>query len=1160
MERIVRWCLGNKSVVILATILLIGSGAYATTRLNQELLPDISFPIITISTPVAGAGPDLVDEQVTQPVEGAINGVPGIEAIQSTSSQGFSVVVVEFDLDADTEEAESDLQAALEGIELPEQAGEPEVESQSASQFPILTLSLAARDRDLADLTKYAENEVVSSIEEVDGVASVDLIGGAEKRIEVNLDPEKLKEKGISTDAVVGALSGAKVDAPVGSVSVDGRETPVSATSELGGAEALEDLPVGVAGGATGGAPVPGGIPGGAVPGASVPPAGASAPPAGASGIAAASASAAAPEPVLLGDVAEVREVGSDLSGISRTNGEPSLGLNVVKETDANTVEVAEDVEKVLDDVRDEIGEDQVVVVANSATDVEESVNGLVEEGLVGAVLAILVIFAFLRSMRATLVTAVSLPTSVLAALLFSWTENLTLNIITLAGLTIAVGRVVDDAIVVLENSYRYVQNGYEPEEAALKGTTEVASAITSSTLTTTAVFVPLALVGGIVSKFFVPLSLTVALALIASLVVAVTIIPVLVSIFLKRRSGDRGPERTDDDFDEVPEYGSRRMRRAGTRNGGGLARFVAGVFLFVFASALALAVASRAGLLDDVPGLPAGFVGAVDGFVSGIDPGSPIFLAVVAVVGALLLLGIILLVVRTARRSGGEPEGLLVRLYTPMLRWSLRHRLAVLVLALLAFAGGLGLVQLLPVSFFPPSEERLLIADVELPAGTGLEQTSEELRPFEEFLEEDESIKSYQVSIGGEDTFDPESPVRPGNKAQAFINVKENADVRRTLDRVDHKGDELYGDNFQVQIISNGPPQGGLEAVLTGGSKEDLARAADLVSNKFRKLDDVNNVQSDLSGGNPEVEVKVDPEKAAKAGLSPGLVASSLGSLLGGSTVTTLGDTPVVVGVPESSVDSLKEVRGLPVGSGTTVGDVAEVREVQSPAAVSRTDGERAVTVTGEITSTDTQAVSKEAQDVIAKLDLPGNVTAQVGGENEDIDESFRNLFLSIIVALVLVFLILVVFFGSLLIPLVILLAVPLTTVGAFGALYLTNTALSVPSLLGILLLIGIVVSNAILLVDFAIKARDRYETSDEAILAAGQARLRPILMTAFATVFALLPLALGLSGGGNGLISSSLAITVVGGLATSTFLTLLVVPVGYSLLQSGRRRKKKV
>src|SRR5215208_4502875 len=333
MERIVRWCLGNKSVVILATILLIGSGVYATTRLNQELLPDISFPVITISTPVAGAGPDLVDEQVTQPVEGAINGVTGIEAVQSTSSQGFSVVVVEFELDADTEEAEADLQAALEGIELPSQAGEPEVKSQSSSQFPILTLSLAARDRELADLTGYAEDEVVPSIEEVDGVASVDVIGGAEKRIQVDLDPDKIKEKGLSTDAVVGALSGAEVDAPVGSVTVNGRETPVNTTSELGEISALEDLPVGVAGGDPSALPAgvpdaasapPGGAPAGAPTGPSAPPAGSAV---GTMG------SPAAAEPVLLGDVAEVREVGSGLSGISRTNREPSLGLNVIKET-----------------------------------------------------------------------------------------------------------------------------------------------------------------------------------------------------------------------------------------------------------------------------------------------------------------------------------------------------------------------------------------------------------------------------------------------------------------------------------------------------------------------------------------------------------------------------------------------------------------------------------------------------------------------------------------------------------------------------------------------------------------------------------------------------------------------------------------------------------
>src|SRR5215217_7406109 len=677
MESVVRWCLKNRSVVFLAAVILIASGVYATTRLNQELLPEIDFPIVTVSTPVPGAGPDLVDEQVTQPVEAAVDDVEGIESIQSTSSAGFSVVLIEFSLDTDTEEAEAELNSALDGITLPQQAEEPEVQTQSASEFPIMNVSLSAEDGELSNLTKYARDEAVPLIEDVEGVASADLVGGAERRIEVELDPQRLEGTGLSADAVVGAISGAAgVNTPVGEVEIDGLSSPVRTTSGLADAEALAELPVGVAGGAgvstgavPGGAPTgafQGGVPGGVA--ASAPAAEiASAPPAG--------AASAAPAPVLLGDVAEVREVSSDISGVSRTNGEPSLGINITKEPDANTVEVADGVNEALADVRDDLGEDRVLVLFNSAEDVEESVSGLVDKALIGGVLAILIIFLFLGSLRATLVTAVSLPTSILAALLFSWADNLTLNIITLAGLTIAVGRVVDDAIVVLENSYRYVQSGYEPEEAALKGTTEVASAITSSTLTTTAVFAPLALVGGIVSKFFVPLSLTVALALFASLVVAVTIVPVLVSIFIRHRTGDRGPQDTD----EAPADG-RRL--------GGLARFLIGVVVFLSASAVALVIASSTGVLGDAPGLPPGFVSGVDGLVSGVGA---VLLGVIAVAAALLIVGLVVLVARAGRRSGGQSEGLLLRIYTPLLRWSLRHRLVVLLLALLAFAGGLG-------------------------------------------------------------------------------------------------------------------------------------------------------------------------------------------------------------------------------------------------------------------------------------------------------------------------------------------------------------------------------------------------------------------------------------------------------------------------------------
>ncbi|HEX2183011.1 MAG TPA: efflux RND transporter permease subunit, partial [Rubrobacteraceae bacterium] len=646
MGAVVRWCLENRSVVFLATIILVASGVYATTRLNQELLPEIEFPIVTVTTPVPGAGPDLVDEQVTQPVEAAVDDVEGIESIQSTSSAGFSVVLIEFALDTDTEEAEAELNSALDGVALPQQAEEPEVQTQSASEFPIMSVSLSAQDGELSSLTDYARDEAVPLIEDVEGVASADLVGGAQRQIRVELDPQRLEENGLSADAVVGAIGGASgVNTPVGEVTIDGLSTPVRTTSGLADAGALAELPVGVSSGAPGGDPsaVRGGVPGAAIPGGAAPPAGAS--------VASAPPTGAAPEPVLLGDVAEVRETTSEIAGISRTNGEPSLGINVTKDPDANTVEVAEGVERALSEVRDELGSEEVSVLFNSAEDVEESVSGLVDKALIGGALAILIIFLFLGSLRATLVTAVSLPTSILAALLFSWADNLTLNIITLAGLTIAVGRVVDDAIVVLENSYRYVQKGYGPEEAALKGTQEVASAITSSTLTTTAVFVPLGLVGGIVSKFFLPLSLTVAFALLASLLVSVTIIPVLASAFIKRRpptegGGDRADDRSarEAEEDEFFELESRRLRRA--RNGRrSVGRWIFAILVLLAALAIGAVVAARAGVLDGLPGVPPGVVDALNGFadavvgaVGGVDTGSPVFLAVAGGLPALLL------------------------------------------------------------------------------------------------------------------------------------------------------------------------------------------------------------------------------------------------------------------------------------------------------------------------------------------------------------------------------------------------------------------------------------------------------------------------------------------------------------------------------------------
>ncbi|AHY47814.1 AcrB/AcrD/AcrF family [Rubrobacter radiotolerans] len=1145
MKAIVRWCLNNKSIVALGTVLLVVSGVYAATQLNEELLPDVEFPLLTVTTPVPGAGPEVVDEQVTQPLESAVESVEGIESVRGTSAQGFSSLLVEFDLGTDSQEAEDELNRVIADVALPEQAQDPEVQSQGITAIPVLSVSVSAADGDLEGLTEYVRDEVIPDIEEVEGVASADLVGGSEERLRVDLDLGALEENGLPPEAVVAAISGANTNAPAGSVEIDGLETPIRTTSSAATAEDLENLPISaaaLAGAPTGGSPAaapeeapPGAAPEGLQAGETPAPGG---------------AAAAPPEPVLLSEVAEVSEVESNLAGISRSDGEPSLGLNVVKEQGSNTVEVAESVEVVLDDVRDELGEGQVNTIFNSAEDVQESVDSLIEKALLGGALAIFVIFLFLRSVKATLVTAISLPTSILAALLFSWTQDLTLNIITLAGLTIAVGRVVDDAIVVLENSYRYIQQGYSPEEAALRGTTEVASAITSSTLTTVAVFLPLGLVGGIISEFFLPLSLTVALALIASLIVALTIIPVLISLFISRKVASEAP-----DVEPVERRPARqaRRRRASGPFGAGL-RLLLGGTVFLLASVACAALAVLFGLVapEDVLG-------------------SNVVLAFAAALAGLLAVGLVLFIVRLSRGTAGSDEsgadeeaaparrrgGGMVGLYTPMLLWSLRHRALVILFAFIAFAGGLAVIPFLSVSFFPPSEERLLSAQVETRSGNSVTQTAEELQPFEDFLLDDRGVENYQLSVGGEDPFSATGGLRPDNEAQSFISVAEDADVNRVFERVSEEGDRLYGEAFQVQILSQGPQTGGLEVTVTGGDEAELREASDLVVEELQDVEGLANIQSDIASESPEVSISVNGGDAAAAGVSPSSLATSLGTLLGEQEID-LDGTPVVVGVPEGEVDSLDAIRDLPAGSGVTVGEVAEVEQSEAPSAIGRSDGERAVTVSARITSEDTNAVSSEVGTALEDLDLPGEVTAAVGGESEDIAQSFRDLVLSIVVALALVYLVLVVFFRSLVVPLVILLAVPLTTVGAFGALLLTGTTLSVPSLLGVLLLIGIVVANAILLIDFVTNAARGDVSLDEAIVEAGRARLRPILMTALATIFALVPLAVGLGGGGNVLISSSLAIPVIGGLITSTLLTLIVVPVGYSLLREPFRKHR--
>jgi hydrophobic/amphiphilic exporter-1 (mainly G- bacteria), HAE1 family len=603
---------------------------------------------------------------------------------------------------------------------------------------------------------------------------------------------------------------------------------------------------------------------------------------------------------------------------------------------------------------------------------------------------------------------------------------------------------------VVLENSYRHLQQGEPPAIAALNGATEVSSAVISSTLTTVAVFLPIGVVGGIISRFFLPFSVTVTISLLASLLVALTLIPVLVSFFLQHKvNRDARPAR----------------------------------------------------------------------------PGRPVIL------------------------------------YRSVLGWALRrplHKAAVLALALVLLAGSLSTLALVPKDFFALGGSVQLLGSVTLPAGTSTQHTSEKLKAFESAASVDPAVQVVQVTVGSSD-YGAYTAAFNSNEARINIRLKSKTGADAVARRLKGRLDALYGaGNTQLAVETPGPPSSGFTASATGRDPQALRQASDMLVRALSGDPELANVKSDLAAEKPELLVSVDPVRAAGGGLTPQAVVFIVSGALTPKSVGTLGPGgPIVTLQVDPSSVSADRLRDLPVGRGLTLKDVATVTTAMAPTSINRVDGTQQVTVRANILAADTQGASNNATSRVAKLQLPAGVKLDTGGTTNDINDSFRQMFIAIGVAVAIVFLILVTFFRSVVTPLVILLTMPLALIGGLFALFLFGQPLGLPALLGVLMVFGIVVSNAILLVDFVERNRIGHSLSD-ALLRAGSVRLRPILMTAVATIVALVPVAAGVStSGGGGLISQSLAIVVEGGLVSSTFLTLIVIPVVYSLVKRREARR---
>ena len=1037
MSLLTALALSRRSVTILVIVMLLGAGMYTYRTLPVELFPEIEFPLVIVVTFYPSANPDAVVRDVTAPIEGAIEGMDGLENIQSTSSENQSVLLANFKFGTDMAEAARTISSRLSGLALPPGVQEPRVARVNQDEFPVMQLSVLS-DRDIPELQRIVESLIRPAILGVDGVFSADLTGGVDEQVVVTVDQDALSDSELSLFQVAGAIQDNNVTFPAGTVTNEGQTFPVRTVHTYGSLKEISDLVVGF----VGAAPLPG-------------------PPSGSLGTG---------EPVLLSDVASVALGAGPASSVSRTNGRPSLGIAVLKDPDANTIEVTEGVLESLASLAQLPPDIEIVTISNDGPEIKAQIDTLQREAIFGFLFAMGVVFVFLIStrptvlrglrltLRPTAVIGISIPLSVLIGILLIGSQGMSLNFMTLGGLAISVGRVVDDSIVVLENVYRHIQRGEDRFRVALDATREVAPAITASTLTTIAVFVPLGFIQGLVGSFFLPFALTVSFALVASLLVALTAVPVLGAMFL--RPGD----------------------------------------------------------------IPEGAVGA---------------------------------------EGRADHETWMQRAYTPVLLWSLRHKLATLALAAILTIGSLGLMAVIPITLFPSGGPRFISIEVALPPASSIERTLSEVGQIEKVMDRltaEGSVEVYLTTVGSpEDTFSPGSGSVIGGISRSNLFVRLTMDAPEDI--VEELRDELSGTpGRQVTIteIGNGPPVSGLEVSITGTDYQGISEVAERLAERFSLIDGIVNVSSNIAESRDEIVITVKPGEAAALGLSSRQVAFQVNQFLVGQKVTQANIdgtlTDVVLKGRSDDVDRIEKVRELtisgPLGS-AQLGEVADVAFEKAPLSISRSDGSRSAGITGSITDENTQAVGSKVQDEIDAIVLPPGVEVTTGGVFQQIAEGFQDIFLAMAVGVVLVYLVMAVSLGALRNPFVIIMSLPLALIGALASLAITGRALGLPAMMGVLLLIGIVVTNAIVLIAMVEQLRQQGMSVHDALVEGGRVRLRPILMTAFTTSIALVPLA-AFAGSEGGIIGAEMATVVIGGLMSSTFLTLLVVPVVYTIMHT--------
>lgn len=1027
--------------MVMLAIVVFGLVGYNFMPVN--LLPDIEVPIVSVTIPYPGAGPEAVADQVAQPVEDALVTINGVTSVTATAAEGGAVFLIEFVQGRDPDFALQDVRESVTGIRaaLPDAIGEPVYQQFDPAQTPIVTMAVtSSAGMSGQELRRLVADEIVPRIQRASGVGSATINGGRTRQINVQLDLQRLTSFRVLPSEVSTAISQAAVDIGMGSTRLADQEVTLRAPSPF---ESPQDI-------ARVGIPRTG---------------------------------------FQVADVAEVEDGLAEVETYSRLNRRDAITLDIRKQSGTNTVAVADAALEAAAAAFEDFPQLNYTVVRNDAEQVRRNVRGALLEIAAAVVFASLVVFAFFRDLRNTLVTVIGLPIIIIGTFAAMSLFGLTINILTLLSLSISVGLIIDDAIVVRENIFRHLEMGEQPREAASRGTAEVALPVVAMTLTLVAVFVPVAFTPGTAGIIFQSFGITVAAATVISLFEAFTLAPMISAYWFKKQE----PAAEEPAAEEPP-------------------------------TAAAEQAAAEPAAADEQTGLS----------------------------------------------EAEEQNGFLERLYEPVLIWALARRGVVVLIAVAVLAASVWLATTLDFAFLPASEEAQLGVAFELPAGTPLENTNERARAAEQILLADPAVRDVLTTVGGASQTQGLTLGAGGGSERAnFLLVLDpQASIEATVNRLDKNLAE-----FPSLVIAPPQYQTGTSTdiatrpiqveVRTTGSQAELAPLIDEMVAAIADVPGLRYVDTTYSGGNPELQVEILLDRAREYGLTNADMASTIRALLSGDEAATFrsgGDEyPIVVRLRPQDRQQVEDLRTLRIplgGNLVPVTTVADISLSTGPSVVRRVNQEVEVVIGGINIGRNINEVQSDIQERLDAIELPPDVQISYGGATEEQAESFQNLLLAMGLSIIFVYMVLASQFGSFLQPLIIMLAMPLSAIGAFLALKITGTTLTILAMIGFIMLLGLVTKNSILLVDFTNMARERGANVHDAIVQGGRLRLRPILMTSLSVILGSLPAAIAFGEGGG--LRRGLAIVVVGGMISATLLTLVIIPVAYSLLAGAVERVK--